>query len=89
MEFAMDYLKAVFWEYPQYSERETLISILKEKSNVNLYLWIMRRFLEYGRVVDILGYFRIEEIAEYLQKLKLTPYTLKKWKRMIEVYGNS
>lgn len=85
----MDYLKAVFWEYPQYSERETLISILKEKSNVNLYLWIMRRFLEYGRVVDILGYFRIEEIAEYLQKLKLTPYTLKKWKRMIEVYGNS
>ncbi len=85
----MDYLKAVFWDYPQYAKRETLISILKEKSNVNLYLWIMRRFLEYGRVVDILGYFRIEEITEYLQKLKLTPYTLKKWKRMIEVYGNS
>jgi hypothetical protein len=84
----MDYLKAVFWEYPQYSERETLISILKEKSNLNLYLWIMRRFLEYGRVVDIFGYFRIEEIAEYMPQLKLTPYTLMKWKRLIEVYGN-
>lgn len=84
----MDYLKAVFWEYPQYSERESLISILKEKSNLYLYLWIMRRFLEYGRIVDILGYFKIEEIAEYLQKLKLTPYALKKWKRLIEVYGN-
>ena len=85
----MNYLKAVFWEYPQYSERESLISILNEKSNLYLYLWIMRRFLEYGRVVDVFSYFRIEEIAEYLQKLKLTPYTLKKWKRMIEVYGNS
>ena len=84
----MDYLKAVFWEYPQYSERETLISILKEKSNLKLYLWIMRRFLEYGRVVDIFGYFRIEEIAEYMPQLKLTPYTLMKWKRLIEVYGN-
>ena len=84
----MDYLKAVFWDYPQYAKRENLISILKEKSNLYLYLWIMRRFLEYGRVVDVFSYFRIEEIAEYLQKLKLTPYTLKKWKRLIEVYGN-
>lgn len=84
----MNYLKAVFWEYPQYTERDTLISILKEKSNLNLYLWIMRRFLEYGRVVDIFDYFRIEEIAEHLPKLRLTPYTLKKWKRLIEVYGN-
>ncbi len=49
---------------------------------------IGKRFLEYGRVVDILGYFKIEEIDEYLPKLKLTPYALKKWKRLIEVYGN-
>jgi hypothetical protein len=47
----------------------------------------MYRFLEYGRVVDTLKYFTINEIAENIPKLKLTSYTLEKWKRMIELYG--
>lgn len=83
----LNYLKAIFWDYPQFAERETLVSLLKEKRGSNLYLWIMRRFIEYSRVVDALSYFKIEEIAEYLPKLQVTPYALKKWKRLIEVYG--
>lgn len=83
----MNYLKAIFWDYPQFTEKEPLMSILKEKRNSNLYLWIMRRFLEYGRVIDVLNYFKIDEIAEYLPKLQITSYTSKKWKRLIEIYG--
>jgi hypothetical protein len=53
------------------------------------YLWILKRFLEYGRVVDTISYFKIDEISKQLPKLWLTPYTYKKWKRIIEVYGVS
>jgi hypothetical protein len=83
----MNYLNAVFWDYPQFIERVTLISYIEGKRGTNLYLWILRRFLEHGRVVDVLNYFEIDEIAEYLSKLQLTPYNLKKWKRLLEVYG--
>lgn len=83
----MNYLKAVFWDYPQFTEREALMFHLKDKSGSNLYLWFMKRFLEYGRVVDVLSYFKIEEIAEYLPKLQITSYASKKWRRLIEVYG--
>ena len=47
----------------------------------------MSRFLEYGRVVDTLKYFTINEIEENLPEQKLSNYTLIKWKRMIEIYG--
>lgn len=50
-------------------------------------MWIMSRFLEHGRVVDSFKYFTITELAENIPKLKLSSYTLKKWKRMIELYG--
>jgi hypothetical protein len=85
----MNYLKAVFWDYPQFTEREVVKLSLKENIGSNLYLWIMARFLEHGRVVDIFNFFKLQEIVEYLPKLKLTSYTLKKWLRLIEVYGNS
>ena len=82
-------LKAVFWDYPEFLEEERLQKIIKEKRKKNLgqYLWIMQRFLEYGRVVDTLRFFSIEEIAENLWKLKISPYTRRKWERMINVYG--
>jgi hypothetical protein len=83
----MNYLKAAFWDYPQFTEEETLKSSLKENKGSNIYLWIMSRFLENGRVVDSLRFFKIEEIAEFIPKLRLTAYTLKKWQRMIEIYG--
>jgi len=83
----MDYLKAVFWDNPQFAEEESLRNHLKQKHGESLYMWIMSRFLEHGRVVDTLKYFTINEIAENIPKLKLSSYTLKKWKRMIELYG--
>ena len=85
----MNFLKAVFWDYPQFTQEEAVKSSLKGNMGSNIYLWIMGRFLEHGRVVDIFNYFKIQEIAEHLPKLKLTSYTLKKWLRMIEVYGDS
>ncbi len=84
----MNYLKTVFWDYPRFTDEETLMTCLKEKSRSSLYFWIMKRFLEHGRVVDVLTYFKIDEIAEYLPKLRLDSYNLKKWKRLIEIYGN-
>jgi len=83
----MNYLKAVFWDYPQFTDEDNLRSHLKKKNKESLHRWIMSRFLEYGRVVDTLKYFTIAEIAENLSELKLSSYTLKKWKRMIELYG--
>lgn len=84
----MNYLKAAFWDYPQFTEEATLRSCLLERKNTSLYFWLMVRFLEYARVVDTFKFFPIDEIAGRLPKLKLRPYTLKKWTRMVEVYGN-
>lgn len=81
----MNYLKAVFWDYPQFAEEESLRNSLNQ--NKSLRMWIMSRFLEYGRVVDTFKYFTIDEIAEKLPQLKLSDYTLKKWRRMIDIYG--
>jgi len=83
----MNYLKAVFWDYPQFSDEENLKNYLKQKLDKSLYLWIISRFLEHGRVVDTLQFFTINEIKDNLPKLKLSDYTLVKWKRMIELYG--
>ncbi len=83
----MNYLKAVFWDYPQFSDEKSLKNYLKKQLDKSLYLWIISRFLEHGRVVDTLQFFTINEIKENLPKLKLTDYTLVKWKRMIELYG--
>ena len=83
----MNYLKAVFWDYPQFSNEENLKHYLKQKLDKSLYLWIISRFLEHGRVVDTLQFFTINEIKENLPILKLSDYTRVKWKRMIELYG--
>ncbi|MFQ5455312.1 MAG: hypothetical protein ACE5EA_03780 [Nitrospirota bacterium] len=85
----MNYLKAVFWDYPQFTDKEYMKKYLQENKDTSLYLWILRRFLEYGRVVDTISYFKIDEISEQLSGLKLTHYTYKKWKRIIDVYGKS
>ena len=83
----MNYLKAVFWDYPQFTDKEILKNYLKQEPDKSLYLWIISRFLEHGRVVDTLQFFTINEIKENLPKLKLSDYTLVKWKRMIQLYG--
>jgi hypothetical protein len=84
----MNYLKAVFWDYPQFTEEEAVKISLNENKGSNIYLWIMSRFLEHGRVVDSFRFFKIQEIVEFLPKLKLPSHTIKKWQRLIEIYGN-
>lgn len=80
-------LKAVFWDYPEFTDEGNLKRCINENKRKGVYLWILKRFLEYGRIVDTLYLFNIDEISERLTKLKLTPYSKKKWRRMIEVYG--
>lgn len=84
----MNFLKTVFWDYPQLTERDSLRTFIRENRNSEeIYSWLLMRFLEFGRVVDAFEYFPIREISNQLPKLKLSPYTRKKWKRIIEVYG--
>lgn len=81
-------LQAVFWDYPQFLDENYLNSTLRTKKNSDIYWWIMNRFLEHGRVVDVLKFFTIDEISQNLDRLKLTDYATKKWKRLIEVYSD-
>jgi hypothetical protein len=83
----MNYLKAIFWDYPQFTDEDYLLNSIK-LANKDRFNWILYRFLEYGRAIDTLKYFDLEKIKEKLDELKLKPYTKKKWKRLIEVYGN-
>ena len=79
-------LQAIFWDYPKFTNKKNLSNILKKNKDSQIYLWILNRFLEYGRVVDTFYFFDINEIANNLNKLKLTDYSQKKWNRLIEIY---
>jgi hypothetical protein len=86
----MNTLKAVFWDYPGLASPPALSSFLeKHKAQPRVYRWLMRRFLENGRVVDALSYFSVREIADALPGLRLSPYSQKKWQRIVEVYGHA
>lgn len=83
----MNYLKAVFWDYPEFTHPENLEKLLKE-SDEEVKDWILQRFMEHGRVVDTLNFFSVDIITEKITKLRLTPYTRRKWMRILEVYGH-
>ena len=85
----MHYLKAIFWDYPQFTDRVQLAAFLKNTPSVKVRRWILSRFLEHGRVVDTLNYFNLDEINTNLSDLKITPYARDKWQRLIEIYGRS
>ncbi|MCP5106669.1 MAG: hypothetical protein GY950_25015 [bacterium] len=80
-------LMAVFWDYPKFRDENYLKQYLNGKKGKSGYYWVMNRFLEYGRIVDTFSLFDITDISENLSQLKLSPHALKRWKRMIEVYG--
>ncbi len=80
-------LSAVFWDLPKFRDEGYLRNFLEEQKGKIPYQWAMARFLERGRVIDTFAIFNIKEIAQYLPKLQLSPHALKKWKRMLEVYG--
>jgi hypothetical protein len=80
-------LNAVFWDLPKFKDENYLRKFLKEQKGKVPYYWAMKRFLQYGRIVDTFDFFDIKEISENLDKFQLTEYTLKMWKRMGEVFG--
>ena len=80
-------LNAVFWDLPKFKEEAYLRDFLKEQKGKIPYYWAMTRFLIHGRIVDTFKFFDINEINENLEKLKLPEPDLKRWKRMVEVYG--
>lgn len=79
-------LNVVFWDYPKFRDEKYLKNYLIKNRKKEAYYWVMGRFAEYGRVVDTLALFSIEDISTNLGKLKISEYSLKKWKRLIEVY---
>jgi hypothetical protein len=85
----MNYLNAVFWDYPELTDPDILRQRLQQTEKPQLRQWILTRFLEYGRVVDTLAFFSLETIVEEFSQLHLSPHASKKWKRMIEVYGHT
>lgn len=86
----MNTLKAVFWDYPALASPPGLSSFLdKHKTQPRVYRWLLSRFLENGRAVDALSYFSIREISDALPGLRLSAYSRKKWRRILEVYGHA
>jgi len=86
----MNTLKAVFWDYPALASPPRLRDFLdKHRAQPRVYRWLLSRFLEHGRAVDALSYFSVREISDALPGLRLSPYSRKKWGRIVEVYGRA
>jgi len=85
-------LKAVFWDYPGLTNEAAVRELLESARRApdgDAFRWIMSRFLERGRVVDVKKLFPWNEIRAVLPRLKLSPYARKKWIRMLEVYDRT
>jgi len=88
----MNTLKSAFWDYPDLTDDKTLRHILqtcRDEKNIEMYKWLLRRLLEYGRAVDAMKYLSIDEIRSKLNDLQLSNYAERKWRRLVEVYGES
>ena len=86
-----NFLKAVFWDYPQFQDYNFIKSTLqntREKNDIQTFRWILGRFLERGRVKDVAMIFRIAEVRDNLNTLRLSDYAYRKWQRLLDVYGN-
>ena len=76
----MNTLNAVFWDYPKFTDSAYLREVIQKNKDKETRLWILKRFLEHGRIVDTWDYFSMTEIAKYLPELNLSTYAHKKWK---------
>ena len=86
-----NYLKAVFWDYPELCNPENIKKTLNEarrNNNTEMIHWIMARFLERARVRDTSLFFRPKEIEVSLNSLKISSRARKRWERLLEVYGD-
>ncbi|MBZ0202850.1 MAG: hypothetical protein K8I03_07525 [Ignavibacteria bacterium] len=82
----INYLKSVFWDYPDLNSEESVHNIINSGNSDKL-KWVLSRFLEHGRVIDTLTFFNIKDISKSINELKLKKGTREKWNRLIEVYG--
>lgn len=86
-----NFLKAVFWDYPQFHDYNSIRSVLqnsREKNDIQIFRWFLARFLERGRVKDVAMIFRITEVRDNLNELRISDYAYRKWQRLLNVYGN-
>jgi hypothetical protein len=86
-----NYLKAVFWDYPELCEPEAVeeaIRNAREKPNTVALQWLMARFLERGRVRDTVLLFRPKEVRDMLKDLRISPRAKHRWERLLQVYGH-
>jgi prevent-host-death family protein len=82
-------LKAVFWDYPELIEEKAVREYVddgRRSPDPEALDWVLTRFLERGRVVDVRKFFDWAEIRSALPHLRLTPFARKKWARMLDVY---
>lgn len=86
-----NFLKAVFWDYPKFQDYSSIKSALqnaREKNDFQVFRWFLARFLERGRVKDVAMIFKITEVKENLNALRLSDYAYRKWQRLLDVYEN-
>ena len=82
-------LKAVFWDYPELTEEKAVRAYVEEACRSperGALDWVLTRFLERGRVIDVRKFFDWAEIRSALPHLRLTPFAQNKWARLLEVY---
>jgi hypothetical protein len=82
-------LSAVFWDYPQFTDEQTLREALRTEASGEFHRWVLLRFMRHGRVVDAFCFFTLSELEQGIPLLKGDAYTARKWKRVIEVYHES
>lgn len=88
-DLASNPLRAIFWDQPELTEESAVRdSVDKARTSQERWAWewILSRFLERGRVIDVRKYFSWSDIRSSLPELKLSPYARKKWTRLLEVY---
>jgi hypothetical protein len=86
-----NFLKAVFWDNPEFCDSDALRGALGRatvEGDKRTYLWIMSRFLERARVRDVAMFFRPGEIRSHLASVRLSARARRRWERLMEVYGD-
>lgn len=84
-----NYLKAVFWDYPELCEPEAVekaIKNAKERTDTRTLQWLMARFLERGRVRDTVQFFGAQEVQDMIGDVRISPRAKKRWERLLQVY---
>ena len=84
-------LKGVFWDYPELTEEATLSQRIQEARDSPIqdaFRWYLARFLERGRVVDTLRFFRLDEIRRIMPSLRISSRAVAMWTRLLEYYGS-